>query len=50
MGMPSEVAKVPRPNAKAESLSHGAKPFGGSKIARLHQMCRGQTITMWVLS
>jgi hypothetical protein len=43
------VAKLTRPSTKTELLSHGAKPFGRSKTARLPEMCRGQTLTMWVL-
>jgi hypothetical protein len=45
-GLPSGVAKATRPSASTESLSHGAKTFGDSKLARQPGMCRGQAITL----
>jgi hypothetical protein len=54
-GLPKGVAKMMRPSTSTESLSHGAKIFGDSKIKRLPKMCQGlllqgQANTTWVLN
>jgi hypothetical protein len=48
-GLPYGVAKVTHLRTYTESLSHGAQTFGGSKIARMPEMCRGQLTTVQAL-